>query len=81
MHEAHKVTLRTKIRRRLKRIYDHEGNEKLKQNFLRAIPFWIASLITGLIAVFYSKLFLLAESSTGSLFRSFHWLLFIVTPV
>ena len=80
MHEFHRITIRTKIRRRLKRIFDHAGNDKLKLNFLRAVPFWIASLFTGLIAVFYSKLFLLAESSTASLFRSVHWLLFVITP-
>jgi H+/Cl- antiporter ClcA len=70
-----------KIRRRLKWIFDNTGNEKLKLNFLRAIPFWIASLLTGLIAVFYSKVFLLAESSADSFFKSFHWFLFIVTPL
>ena len=31
--------------------------------------------------MFYSKVFLLAESSTGSLFKSVHWLLFVITPV
>jgi H+/Cl- antiporter ClcA len=71
----------SKIRRRLKRIFDSRGNEKLKQNFLRAVPFWIASLLTGLIAVFYSKLFLLAESTTDSIFNEHHWLLFLFTPV
>jgi H+/Cl- antiporter ClcA len=70
----------SKMRRRLKWIFDHTGNEKLKQNFLRAVPFWIASLFTGLIAVFYSKLFLLAESTTDSLFKSYHWLFFVITP-
>ncbi|HEY4935819.1 MAG TPA: chloride channel protein [Puia sp.] len=80
MHETDKLTFRTKIRRRLKKIFDNEGNDKLKLNFLRAVPFWIASLLTGLIAVFYSKVFLLAESSTGLLFKSFHWLLFVITP-
>jgi H+/Cl- antiporter ClcA len=80
MHEPTKLTFQTKVRRRLKWIFDHSGNDKLKLNFLRAVPFWVASLITGLIAVFYSKVFLLAESSTGSLFNSFHWLLFLITP-
>ena len=80
MHETDKLTFRTKIRRRVKKIFDYSGNDKLKLNFLRAVPFWIASLLTGLIAVFYSKVFLLAESSTGLLFKSFHWLLFIITP-
>jgi H+/Cl- antiporter ClcA len=80
MHESQKLTLRTKIRRRLKRIFDRAGNDKLKLNFLRAVPFWVASLLTGLIAVFYSKVFLLAENATSSLFRSIHWLLFVITP-
>ncbi len=75
-----KTTFRIKIRRRLKRIFDRTGNDKLKLNFLRAVPFWVASLLTGLIAVFYSKVFLLAETTTSSLFRSVHWLLFIITP-
>jgi H+/Cl- antiporter ClcA len=75
-----KINPKGKIRSSLKRIFDKTGNEKLKLNFLRAVPFWIASLITGLIAVFYSKLFLLAESSADSLFGSYHWLFFIVTP-
>ncbi len=71
----------SKIRQRLKRLFDSRGNEQLKLNFLRAVPFWIASLLTGLIAVFYSKLFLLAESSTDSIFKEHHWLLFLFTPV
>jgi hypothetical protein len=76
MHEQKKLSLRVKIRKRLKRIFDRAGNNKLRLNFLRAIPFWIASLLTGLIAVFYSKVFLLAENTTISLFKSVHWLLF-----
>ena len=70
----------SKMRRRLKKIFDRLENEKLKQNILSALPFWVASLFTGLIAVFYSKLFLFAETTTDSLFRSYHWLLFIITP-
>ena len=75
-----KTTFSIKIRRRLKRIFDRTGNDKLKLNFLTAVPFWVASLITGLVAVFYSKVFLLAETTTSSLFRSVHWLLFVITP-
>ena len=80
MHETQKVTWSTNIRKRLKRIFDRAPNETLKLNFLRAVPFWIASLITGLIAVFYSRVFLLAETGANALFRSYHWLLFIITP-
>ncbi len=72
---------RARIRNWLKWVFDRSGNEKLKQNFLSAVPFWIASLVTGLIAVFYSKIFLLAENNASSLFKFNHWLLFIITPV
>src|SRR5450631_118697 len=81
MSEIPNTRLPIKIRTRLKKIFDRAGNDKLKLNFLRAIPFWIASLITGLVAVFYSRVFLLAETSADSLFRTYHWLLFIITPL
>ncbi len=72
---------RARILNWLKWVFDRSGNEKLKLNFLRAVPFWTASFITGLIAVFYSKIFLLAENSADSLFKTYHWLFFIVTPL
>ncbi|HEY4154253.1 MAG TPA: chloride channel protein [Puia sp.] len=75
------ISLTGRIRIRLKRIFDRVGNEKLKNNFLQAVPFWIASLATGLVAVFYSKVFLLAESTTSHFFQKTPWLLFLVTPV
>jgi H+/Cl- antiporter ClcA len=71
----------SEMRRKFKRVFDRLGNEKLRRNFLTAVPFWIASLLTGLIAVFYSKLFLLAESTADKIFNSYHWLLFAITPL
>jgi hypothetical protein len=50
MDEIPRKNLPSKLRRNLKWIFDRPGNEKLKENFLRAVPFWIASLLTGLIA-------------------------------
>lgn len=47
---------------------------------LQAIPFWIASLLTGLIAVLYTKLFLLAEEVTKYVYHQSVWLLFILMP-
>ena len=52
------------IRTRLKSVFDSIRNERLKNNFLQAIPFWIASLLTGLVAVLYAKLFVFAENGT-----------------
>jgi H+/Cl- antiporter ClcA len=56
-------------------------NERLKTNILQAIPFWVASLITGLIAVFYTKIFALAEKLSINIFHSHAWLMFIISPV
>ena len=80
MNDSSEKNLRKRLRVGMKRIFESLGNEKLRLNFLRAVPFWIASLLTGLIAVFYSKIFLLAENSADSLFKSVHWLFFIITP-
>ena len=72
--------LRLRFRRWLKKVFDNAGNEKLRLNFLQALPFWVASIITGLIAVFYSRLFLFAEHETAGIFQKTPWLLFIITP-
>jgi H+/Cl- antiporter ClcA len=68
------------IRRQLKIFFDSIRNERLKKNLLQAIPFWVASLITGLIAVLYTKLFSYAERGTSYIFQHAAWLFFIVTP-
>ena len=69
------------LRLRGKKTFDRIRNEKLKHNLLQAIPFWIASLLTGLAAVLYTNLFAWAERG-ASYIRHWHlWLFFIVTPV
>jgi H+/Cl- antiporter ClcA len=69
------------VRNRLKRVYDRLHNERFKINLLQAIPFWVASGITGLVAVLYAKLFFLAEMGTHWVIHHGTWLLFIVMPV
>src|ERR1700733_4436723 len=68
-------------RLQLKRAFDRIRNENLKKNALQAIPFWIASVITGLFAVLYTKLFVAAEDLTTTIFNFHKWLLFILSPV
>jgi H+/Cl- antiporter ClcA len=68
------------LRSYLKTAFDRLNNQTYKKNVLQAIPFWIASLITGLIAVLYTKLFLLAESLTKTLYQDHTWILFILMP-
>jgi len=71
----------TLVRAQLKASYDRVNNRKLKQNLLQAVPFWIASVITGLIAVGYAKLFSLAEGVTQYIFKHDAWMIFILSPV
>ncbi len=65
----------------LKRLFDRAVNGKLRNNFLQALPFWVASVLTGLAAVFYSRVFLFAERTTSRLFLNTPWLMFVLTPV
>src|SRR3954454_9017689 len=70
-----------RIRGVLKKAFDRIRNENLKLNLLQAIPFWIASLLTGLIAVLFTKLFAWCELLRMSIFHQTPWLLFIIAPV
>ncbi len=54
---------------------------RAKANILLPLPYWIASLLTGLVAVAYTKLFGLGEKLSFYLFHLHEWLIFIVTPV
>ncbi|MEO9005287.1 MAG: chloride channel protein [Ginsengibacter sp.] len=69
------------IRRFFKRAFDDIRNEKLKYNILQAIPFWIASLIAGLLAVFYSRAFTFLEAETFTIMHIHDWWIFFLTPV
>ncbi|HWD89215.1 MAG TPA: chloride channel protein [Mucilaginibacter sp.] len=71
----------SKIRLHLKHTFDRLNNEQLRRNVLQAIPFWIASILTGLIAVLYTRLFAKAEDVTAAIFHWHAWILFIVSPV
>jgi H+/Cl- antiporter ClcA len=75
------MTFIGRIRYQGKRAFDRIRNEKLKHNLLQAIPFWIASLLTGLVAVLYTRLFALAEKGTAYILHWHVWLFFLVTPV
>lgn len=70
-----------RIKNRFKDAFDTIGNEQLKINILQAIPFWIGSIITGLAAVFYTKLFSWAEAGTHYIFEHFKWGFFIISPL
>lgn len=69
------------IRLVLKKVFDRLPNEKIKQNLMQAVPFWIASLLTGLISVFYSVGFSKMESITFYIYDHYKAAIFILTPV
>lgn len=69
------------VRKWLKKAFEKIQNERVKNNLLQAVPFWMASFITGLIAVLYTKLFAYAELGTTYFFEHFKWSLFIITPL
>ncbi|MHA4811395.1 chloride channel protein [Flavitalea flava] len=69
------------IRERIKRSLERLRNEKIKNGILQALPFWVASLLTGLVAVLYTKLFSMAERGTAYIVHNNISLLFIITPL
>jgi H+/Cl- antiporter ClcA len=74
------MNINTRIRSFLKRSFEKIRNEKLKSTLLQAVPFWVASLLTGLIAVLYTKLFAGAESISKYFIHNHIWWFFIITP-
>lgn len=69
------------FRRKGKRAFDNIRNERVKRNLLQAIPFWLGSILTGLIAVFYAKLFAYAEEASIYVYNHISWSFFFITPV
>lgn len=69
------------LRQSLKKSFDNLHNDKLKHNLLQAIPFWIASLITGVCAVFYAKIFTWGEQLMNLIFDWNPLMIFIIAPV
>src|SRR5690349_14867023 len=61
-------------------LFDRIKNEKLQYNLLQALPFWIASLTSGLIAVLYAWLFARAEELSREIIHNNIWWLFVLIP-
>ncbi|MGZ5209596.1 MAG: chloride channel protein [Kaistella sp.] len=69
------------LRRSIKKSFDNLQNEKLKHNLLQAIPFWIGSLITGVLAVMYAQIFTWGEKLMNLIFDWNAWMIFIIAPI
>jgi H+/Cl- antiporter ClcA len=70
-----------KIKRAGKKLYDNFHNDTLRRNILGAIPYWVASLLVGFIAVYYGKAFTWAENLGMSIYLKHKYLLFIIPPI
>jgi H+/Cl- antiporter ClcA len=69
------------IRISFKRKFEKIKNERVRLSILQAIPFWIASVLAGLVTVLYTKLFALAENGMHTIFNWHNWLIFIQAPL
>lgn len=58
-----------------------ETNSQLKHQFLQFLPFLIASVATGFVAFFYSKIFTYAEKLSLYIFEQNKLYIFISTPI
>src|SRR5690606_14832032 len=56
-------------------------SKAIRINILQAAPFWVASFLVGLVAVFYSWLFGYAESILQSILEWRLWKIFILMPL
>ena len=68
------------LRRSIKKSFDNLQNEKLKHNLLQAVPFWIGSVITGVVAVMYAQIFTWGEKLMNFIFDWNAWMIFIIAP-
>ena len=64
----------------LKKSFDNIRNERLKENLLQAVPFWIGSIITGIIAVLYAQIFAFGEHTLNKILNWHLWMIFIIAP-
>lgn len=70
-----------KISRLTGQIREKFDRNEFRSITLQAVPFWIASVVTGLVAVAYAKLFFWVEDLSIHTVQQIHWSIFILSPV
>jgi H+/Cl- antiporter ClcA len=55
--------------------------DRVRRLILQSFPFWIASILTGMVAVGYEKVFVWAEEVSFSWLGRTPWLAFVLTPL
>ncbi len=69
------------MREILKKWFDKIKSQKLKYNILQAFPFWIASVVAGLSAVLYTKLFVWTEGVSRAFIQQHKWWFLLLSPL
>lgn len=69
------------IKSRARNLIESLKNKKLKNTLLQTIPFWLASMITGVLAVIYAKLFALSEGFTFYMLHTLGAWMFLISPL
>lgn len=59
----------------------HLYTERVRRIILQSLPFWVASLLTGMMAVGYEELFSWAEQTSFGWLRTHPLLVFVLTPL
>ena len=55
-------------------------NERVRRTILQSLPFWVASILTGIVAVGYEQVFTWAEEISFEWLDEYRWLTFVITP-
>ncbi|RYZ48708.1 MAG: chloride channel protein, partial [Chitinophagaceae bacterium] len=66
---------------KIKFVVDLLFPQQIRNSMLQAVPFWIASLLTGLVAVTYTKIFGYAETLLSKILQWNHWAIFVLAPL
>lgn len=74
-------SLKGRIQKRISFFIELLPSERIKINVQQVFPFWLASLLVGLVAVGYTKLFGYAEGLLQTLLAWHAWTIFIATPL
>ncbi len=72
---------RKRVKAQIGFYFDLIFSSGIKLNILQGIPFWIASLLVGLVAVAYTKLFSFAEQLLIDILHWQSWMIFVMAPV
>src|SRR4051812_42193345 len=71
----------SRFRRQAKFFFDLLAASQVRKSILQALPFWVASLLTGLVAVGFTKLFGYTEGYLQSILEWNGWMIFLMTPI